>query len=197
MAEQQEVSTEMIISNLEGLDNQLSAGIEASKKNINGLFEIIELLKKSDKQKGEQSANKLSELQAQINGLQGENTTLKGKLEGLKTINQKVEKLKETVRELIKNNAQTQTELQKESPQEGGYQYKSKSKKSRSKRMLKLNRFGLLKSRSKTKKGKKQLKVKKPMKGRKSVKKGGMKGKSMKKKNKKTKKGKKKHNKRK
>ena len=197
MAEQQEVSTEMIISNLEGLDNQLSAGIEASKKNINGLFEIIELLKKSDKQKGEQSANKLSELQAQINGLQGENTTLKGKLEGLKTINQKVEKLKETVRELIKNNAQTQTELQKESPQKGGYQYKSKSKKSRSKRMLKLNRFGLLKSRSKTKKGKKQLKVKKPMKGRKSVKKGGMKGKSMKKKNKKTKKGKKKHNKRK
>ena len=197
MAEQQEVSTDMIITNLVGLDNQLSAGIEVSKKNINGLFEIIELLKTSDKQKGEQSATKLAGLEAQINGLQGENTTLKSKLEGLKTINQKVEKLKETVNELIKNNAQTQAELQKESPQEGGYQYKSKSKKSRSKRMLKLNRFGLLKSRSKTKKGKKQLKVKKPMKGRKSVKKGGMKRKSMKKKNKQTKKGKKKHSKRK
>ena len=197
MAEQQEVSTEMIISNLEGLDNQLSAGIEVSKKNINGLFQIIELLKKSDKQKGEQSATKLAGLEAQINGLQSENTTLKSKLEGLKTINQKVQQLKETVKELIKNNTDTQTELQKESPQEGGYQYKSKSKKSRSKRMLKLNRFGLLKSRYKKKKGKKQLKVKKPMKGRKSVKKGGMKRKSMKKKNKQTKKGKKKHSKRK
>ena len=37
--------------------------------------------------------------------------------------------------------------------QQGGYQYKSKNK-TRSKRMLKLNRFGLLKSKSKTRKGK-------------------------------------------
>jgi hypothetical protein len=194
MAEQQEqeVSTEIIISNLEGLDKQLSTGIEASKENINGLFEIIEILKQSDKQKGEQSATKLAEFEAKINGLTGENTTLKNKLKGLKQINDRVENLKDTVNQLINNNAETQTELQKESPsQAGGYQYKSKSKKSRSKRLLKLNRFGLLKSRTKTKKGKKKMKPRKSVKVRKSVKKGGMKSKYSKKTNKKTKKSKK------
>lgn len=78
----------------------------------------------------------------------------------------------------------------------GGYQYKSKNK-TRSKRMLKLNRFGLLKSKSKTRKSKKKLKVKK---NKKSVK-GGMKTRSKpkrkSKKSKKTRKGKKKNNKRK
>ena len=197
MAEQQEVSTELIIANLKGLDNQLSQGIEVSKQNINGLFDIIELLKQSDLKKGEQSANELAKLEAKINGLEGEKTTLKNKLEGLKQINEGVEKLKATVKDLIENNRKTQTELQKEEPQNGGYQYKSKSKKSRSKRLLKLNRFGLLKSRSKTKKGKKKMKPRKSVKVRKSVKKGGMKSKYSKKTSKKTKKSKKKYNKRK
>ena len=197
MEEQEEVSTELIIANLKGLDDQLSEGIEISKQNINGLFEIIELLKKSDLEKGEQSATKLAGLEAKINGLEVEKTTLKNKLEGLKQINEGVEKLKATVKDLIENNRKTQTELQKEEPQNGGYQYKSKSKKSRSKRLLKLNRFGLLKSRSKTKKGKKKMKPRKSVKVRKSVKKGGMKSKYSKKTSKKTKKSKKKYNKRK
>ena len=197
MAEQQEVSTKLIIANLKGLDNQLSQEIEASKQNINGLFDIIELLKQSDVKKGEQTATRLAKLQARINGLEGEKTTLKNKLEGLKQINEGVEQLKSTVKDLIENNRKTQTELQKEEPQNGGYQYKSKSKKSRSKRLLKLNRFGLLKSRSKTKKGKKKMKPRKSVKVRKSVKKGGMKSKYSKKTSKKTKKSKKKYNKRK
>lgn len=195
--QEQEVSTEIIISNLEGLDKQLSTGIEASKENINGLFEIIEILKQSDKQKGEQTATKLAEFEAKINGLTGENTTLKNKLKGLKQINKGVEQLTSTVNELIKNNRETQDALKEEEPQNGGYQYKSKSKKSRSKRLLKLNRFGLLKSRSKTKKGKKKMKPRKSVKVRKSVKKGGMKSKYSKKTSKKTKKSKKKYNKRK
>ena len=105
--------------------------------------------------------------------------------------------------QLSENNATIKDEVERQvksinnkQPQQGGYQYKSKNK-TRSKRMLKLNRFGLLKSKSKTRKGKKKLKVKK---NKKSVK-GGMKTRSKpkrkSKKGKKTRKGKKKNNKRK
>ena len=97
----------------------------------------------------------------------------------------------------IKDEVKTQVNsINNKQSNTGGYQYKSKNK-TRSKRMLKLNRFGLLKSKSKTRKGKKKLKVKK---NKKSVK-GGMKTRSKpkrkSKKGKKTRKGKKKNNKRK
>ena len=129
------------------------------------------------------------------------NTELKEKLKGLADINKQVDILRANVEELANYNNRQATQIKGLNPgvvQRGGYQYKSKSKKSNSKRMLKLNRFGLLKSRSKSKKSKKKLRPKKHKKGRrKSVKKGGMKCKSSKKNKKKTKKSKKKHTKRK
>jgi len=127
-------------------------------------------------------SKKLDKINTYFKGIKQQTTALSNNNEGIKQfINGIVEK------EKIEKNKQSNT---------GGYQYKSKNK-TRSKRMLKLNRFGLLKSKSKTRKGKKKLKVKK---NKKSVK-GGMKTRSKakrrSKKGKKTRKGKKKNNKRK
>jgi hypothetical protein len=113
-----------------------------------------------------------------------EKSELKTELKKLEDINRELTTLEGKVQELIKSSSESGSE------QQGGYQYKSKNK-TRSKRIIKLNKFGLLKSRSKTNKKSKKIK-KKPLKSKlkrrvkgKSVKKGGAKKKKSHKKTKK------------
>lgn len=159
----------------------------------------------------EDEKNKLiNENNIQINNLTKEKQELQQKLEQqirkindmelqltkVTKINEYFKGIKQQTTSLVEHNDSIKKFINKKNKHQGGYQYKSKNK-TRSKRMLKLNRFGLLKSKSKTRKGKKKLKVKK---NKKSVK-GGMKTRSKpkrkSKKGKKTRKGKKKNNKRK
>lgn len=200
-----DTTTETITEDLKKLNKLLAENIDVGKLQFGKLYEEIDRLKASKIKEVSAAAveneNRLIELMAEKEGLTNSNTELKEKLKGLANINDQVDILRVNVKKLTDYNNTQATQINKLKPgvgQNGGYQYKSKSKKSNSKRMLKLNRFGLLKSRSKSKKSKKKLRPKKHKKGRrKSVKKGGMKRKSSKKNKKKTKKSKKKHTKRK
>tara|TARA_B110000858_G_C17700425_1_gene425636 strand:+ start:349 stop:984 length:636 start_codon:yes stop_codon:yes gene_type:complete len=201
------ITTHTITTELEELNNILADAIRRNDADLNSTIQSITQLKQSTDTAISEAAAKnnkeLIELKQQNTDLQTSKSSLEQKLQGLNDISAKVKTIKENVNRLIEKN-NTNNEKLKNATQglneagTGGYQYKSKSKKSNSKRMLKLNRFGLLKSRSKSKKSKKKLRPKKHKKGRrKSVKKGGMKCKSSKKNKKKTKKSKKKHTKRK
>jgi len=202
----QTITTETITNELEDLNNTLAEAIRKNEKDFNLAINSINELKTSKdtaiSEAADRSKEELSKLKERYETLQQSNDRLEDKLQGLNDISKKVQKIKANVTALVdrnnKNKESLETVTQDNPPSIGGYQYKSKSKKSNSKRMLKLNRFGLLKSRSKSKKSKKKLRPKKHKKGRrKSVKKGGMKRKSSKKNKKKTKKSKKKHTKRK
>ena len=202
----QTITTETITNELEELNNIITEAIRKNEVDFNlAINSINELITSKDTAISKAAAEnneELIKLKQQNTDLQTSKSSLEDKLQGLNEIYGKVQKIKENVNALvernIKNNESLETVTQDNPPPIGGYQYKSKSKKSNSKRMLKLNRFGLLKSRSKSKKSKKKLRPKKHKKGRrKSVKKGGMKRKSSKKNKKKTKKSKKKHTKRK
>lgn len=200
-----DTTTETITEDLKKLNELLAKNISEGKLQYGKLYEEINRLKESKIEDVRAAAGKneeeLKKLMAEKEVLTNSNTELKEKLKGLADINNQVDILRANVAELAGYNNTQAKQINALNPgvdKSGGYQYKSKSKKSNSKRMLKLNRFGLLKSRSKSKKSKKKLRPKKHKKGRrKSVKKGGMKRKSSKKNKKKTKKSKKKHTKRK
>tara|TARA_R110002020_G_scaffold69025_19_gene179987 strand:- start:11681 stop:12292 length:612 start_codon:yes stop_codon:yes gene_type:complete len=199
------ITTDEITNELNRLNKAIKDTMDVNENNYVAIFEEIDILKTSKIEEVRAAAvkndEKLNELMVERQDLNNSNTELKEKLKGLADINNQVDILRVNVKNLTNYNNTQATQikgLKSGVGHEGGYQYKSKSKKSNSKRMLKLNRFGLLKSRSKSKKSKKKLRPKKHKKGRrKSVKKGGMKRKSSKKNKKKTKKSKKKHTKRK
>lgn len=205
MSDSNDTTTETITKDLQTLNELLAKNIDVGKLQFGKLYEEIDRLKTSKIKEVSAAAveneEELKKLIAAKEALTSSNTELTEKLKGLADINAQVDKLRDNVGKLVDYNNKQATQIKDLNSgveQRGGYQYKSKSKKSNSKRMLKLNRFGLLKSRSKSKKSKKKLRPKKHKKGRrKSVKKGGMKRKSSKKNKKKTKKSKKKHTKRK
>jgi len=200
-----DITTETITEDLKNLNSLLETAMSSNEKQFAQLYEEINILKTSKIEEVRAAAGEneeeLKQLRAEKEVLTNSTTELKEKLKGLANINTQVKVLRNSVRKLTDYNEMQAKQINALNPgvvASGGYQYKSKSKKSNSKRMLKLNRFGLLKSRSKSKKSKKKLRPKKHKKGRrKSVKKGGMKRKSSKKNKKKTKKSKKKHTKRK
>jgi len=135
------------------------------------------LLKASTANSNEESTRLRGEIIKLSQGLEKtkqEKSELKTELKRLEDINRELTKLEGKVQELIESSSGSGAEKL------GGYQYKSKNK-TRSKRIIKLNKFGLLKSRSKTNKKSKKIKkkhlkskLKRRVKG-KSVKKGGAK----------------------
>jgi hypothetical protein len=126
---------------------------------------------------------KIEKLNEQLTNSSQENNKLTEELNQLMNINKQLENLEKQVDALVESSGKSSGNLT------GGYQYKRN--KTRSKRVIKLNNFGLLKSRSKSKKKskkvkKKQLKSKLKMRAKgKSVKKGGAKKKKSHKKTKK------------
>ena len=170
------ISADTIISKIKGITEK----INALKANMQQRIETMQTqLEASTADSDEESKRLQGEIIRLSQGLEKtnqENSELKAELVKLQDINSELTTLEDKVKDLIESSAVSGSD------QQGGYQYKSKSKnKTRSKRIIKLNKFGLLKSRSKTNKKSKKIK-KKPLKSKlkrrvkgKSVKKGGAK----------------------
>jgi hypothetical protein len=174
--ESSSISADAIISKIKGITEK----INALKVNMQQRIQTMQTqLEASTADSDEESTRLQGEIIKLSQGLEKtiqEKSELKAELAKLEAINSELTTLEDKVKDLIKSSAVS------DSDQQGGYQYKSKSKnKTRSKRIIKLNKFGLLKSRSKTNKKSKKMK-KKPLKSKlkrrvkgKSVKKGGAK----------------------
>lgn len=174
--ESSSISADTIISKIKGITEK----INALKVNMQQRIETMQTqLEASTADSDEESKRLQGEIIKLSQGLEKtnqENSELKAELAKLEAINSELTTLEGKVKDLIESSAVSGSD------QQGGYQYKSKSKnKTRSKRIIKLNKFGLLKSRSKTNKKSKKIK-KKPLKSKlkrrvkgKSVKKGGAK----------------------
>lgn len=209
--EQQTTTTTSKIAEKENEITQLKQEFKNEKKKLEDTIkekeEVNQLMLEDKVTQQQRHADKIEKIQNDITNLTTEKQNLTQQLQkqndelkklnedltNVKAIKEVIKQITEKTKTLVENNNKINETIK---DQQGGYQYKSKNK-TRSKRMLKLNRFGLLKSKSKTRKGKKNLKVKK---NKKSVK-GGMKTRSKpkrkSKKGKKTRKGKKNNNKRK
>lgn len=165
------------IQSITGKIGTLRANIEERMKEATRLLDEESTQSSASANALQQEIAKLTE---ELNKSSGENNKLTDELNQLMNINNELIKLEEQVDVLVASSGK---------PAVGGYQYKRN--KTRSKRVIKLNKFGLLKSRSKTNKKskkikKKHLKSKLKMRAKgKSVKKGGAKKKKSHKKTKK------------
>lgn len=169
------ISADTIISKIKGITEKINALKVNMQQRIQTMQTQLEASTADSNEESKRLLEQITELRQGLEKTNQENSELKAELAKLEAINSELTTLEGKVQELIESNANT-------ADQQGGYQYKSKSKnKTRSKRIIKLNKFGLLKSRSKTNKKSKKIK-KKPLKSKlkrrvkgKSVKKGGAK----------------------
>jgi len=176
-------NAEAIISKIRGITGQIDDLKETMQMRIQKMETLLDTSNADSDEEKNRLKKQITELSTYLETTNQEKSELKAELVKLESINSELTILEDKVRELI--SATTDN-----SEQGGGYQYKSKNK-TRSKRIIKLNKFGLLKSRSKTNKKSKKIK-KKPLKSKlkrrvkgKSVKKGGAKKKKSHKKTKK------------
>jgi len=176
-------NAETIISKIKSITGQIDVLKETMQIRIQNMEKTLKASTTDSDEEARKLQKTIAELSTELTNTNQEKSNLKAKLKKLEDINRELTILENKVRELI--SATTDN-----SEQGGGYQYKSKNK-TRSKRIIKLNKFGLLKSRSKTNKKSKKIK-KKPLKSKlkrrvkgKSVKKGGAKKKKSHKKTKK------------
>tara|TARA_X000000368_G_C22904740_1_gene655761 strand:+ start:207 stop:848 length:642 start_codon:yes stop_codon:yes gene_type:complete len=171
-----------IITKIQGINNELEDKIKENSDLINALFDMIAVLDEKGAENTKTTKAELEKLSKEMVVLKKEKELSENKVKQLGKINEELLKLEKTVKTLIDQNQETQTQLEQIPTSKklqnqanvgdtvGGYQYKNP----RSKRKLnKNNRFGVLKtkSKSKSKKGKKKRKLGK---GKKSMR-GGMK----------------------
>ena len=172
--ESSSINADTIISKIKGITEKINALKVNMQQRIQTMQTQLEASTQSSDEESQLLKGEITKLRKGMEKTTIENSELKAELAKLEAINSELTTLEGKVQELIDSNANTE--------QQGGYQYKSKSKNNtRSKRIIKLNKFGLLKSRSKTNKKSKKIK-KKPLKSKlkrrvkgKSVKKGGAK----------------------
>lgn len=172
--ESSSINADTIISKIKGITEKINALKVNMQQRIQTMQTQLEASTQSSDEESQRLQGEIIKLNEGLENTTIENSELKAELAKLEAINSELTTLEGKVQELIDSNANTE--------QQGGYQYKSKSKNNtRSKRIIKLNKFGLLKSRSKTNKKSKKIK-KKPLKSKlkrrvkgKSVKKGGAK----------------------
>ena len=176
-------NADTIISKIQSITGQIDDLKQTMQMRIQNMEKTLKASTTDSDEEARKLQKTIAELSTELTNTNQEKSNLKAKLKKLEDINRELTILENKVRELI--SATTDN-----SEQGGGYQYKSKNK-TRSKRIIKLNKFGLLKSRSKTNKKSKKIK-KKPLKSKlkrrvkgKSVKKGGAKKKKSHKKTKK------------
>lgn len=176
-------NAETIISKIQSITGQIDDLKQTMQMRIQNMEKTLKASTADSDEEARILQKTIAELSTELTNTNQEKSNLKAELKKLEDINRELTILENKVRELI--SATTDN-----SEQGGGYQYKSKNK-TRSKRIIKLNKFGLLKSRSKTNKKSKKIK-KKPLKSKlkrrvkgKSVKKGGAKKKKSHKKTKK------------
>lgn len=173
--ESSSINADTIISKIKGITEKINALKVNMQQRIQTMQTQLEASTQSSDEESQRLQGEIIKLSKGLEKTNIENSELKAELAKLEAINSELTTLEGKVNELIESNANT-------AEQEGGYQYKSKSKNNtRSKRIIKLNKFGLLKSRSKTNKKSKKM-MKKPLKSKlkrrvkgKSVKKGGAK----------------------
>lgn len=169
------ISADTIILKINGITEKINALKVNMQQRIQTMQTQLEASTADSNEESKRLQGEIIKLSQGLEKTNQENSELKAELAKLEAINSELTTLEGKVQELIESNTNT-------ADQQGGYQYKSKSKnKTRSKRIIKLNKFGLLKSRSKTNKKSKKIK-KKPLKSKlkrrvkgKSVKKGGAK----------------------
>ena len=168
------INADTIISKIEGITEKINALKVNMQKRIQTMQMQLEASTAGSNEESKQLRGQILKLSQELEKTKQEKSNLNTELEKLKAIDTKLTTLEGNVQELIDSSAEAGSD------QQGGYQYKSKNK-TRSKRIIKLNKFGLLKSRSKTNKKSKKIK-KKPLKSKlkrrvkgKSVKKGGAK----------------------
>lgn len=172
--ESSSINADTIISKIKGITEKINALKVNMQQRIQTMQTQLEASTQSSDEESQRLQGEIIKLGQGLEKTNIENSKLKAELAKLEAINSELTTLEGKVNELIESNANTE--------QQGGYQYKSKSKNNtRSKRIIKLNKFGLLKSRSKTNKKSKKM-MKKPLKSKlkrrvkgKSVKKGGAK----------------------
>lgn len=173
--ESSSINADTIIEKIQGITKKINALKVNIEQRIQRMQTQLEASTQFSDEESQRLQKKIIKLSQGLEKTNIENSELKAELKKLEAINKELTNLEGKVNELIESNANT-------AEQQGGYQYKSKSKNNtRSKRIIKLNKFGLLKSRSKTNKKSKKIK-KKPLKSKlkrrvkgKSVKKGGAK----------------------
>lgn len=169
------ISADTIILKIKDITEKINALKVNMQQRIQTMQTQLEASTADSNEESKRLQGEIIKLSQGLEKTNQENSELKAELAKLEAINSELTTLEGKVQELIESNTNT-------ADQQGGYQYKSKSKnKTRSKRIIKLNKFGLLKSRSKTNKKSKKIK-KKPLKSKlkrrvkgKSVKKGGAK----------------------
>ena len=170
------ISADTIISKIKGITKKINTLKVNMQQRIQTMQKQLEASTTYSDEKSKLLQGQITKLSQELEKTNRANSELKAELTKLEAINNELTTLEGQVQKLIESSSESGSD------QQGGYQYKSKSKnKTRSKRIIKLNKFGLLKSRSKTNKKSKKIK-KKPLKSKlkrrvkgKSVKKGGAK----------------------
>jgi hypothetical protein len=181
--ESSSISADAIITKIQSITGKIADLKVNMLQRIQTMQTLLNTSTTDSDEKSKSLEKEITKLSTELEKTNQEKSGLKTELKKLEDINRELIALEDKVLELI---SATTDNIE----QGGGYQYKSKNK-TRSKRIIKLNKFGLLKSRSKTNKKskkikKKHLKSKLKMRAKgKSVKKGGAKKKKSHKKTKK------------